>query len=62
MLALEWASDYGESCNWNNIVLELDAKKVVDEVKKKEDPSRWGTYHSVFIIKKIFLKADWSLN
>ena len=40
----------------------LDAKNVVDEVKKKEDPSRWSTYHSVFTIRNKFLKADWSLN
>lgn len=41
---------------------ELDAKKVVEKVKKKKDPSRWNTFHNVSTIRKRFLKTDWSLN
>ena len=60
--ALEWASDYADSCGWKNVLWEVDAMEVVNEVLAVEDPTGWFSFSSILAIRSRFCVSGWVLN
>ncbi|KAF3450284.1 hypothetical protein FNV43_RR06364 [Rhamnella rubrinervis] len=53
--------EYAESCGWRNIVFEVDAKNVMEDVLESSEPASWYSFESLIAIRRRISSENWKL-